>query len=134
MPSSSARDERCGPEGLRPQVQARGQGRQPFDLALDEGDLLAGVLRHAATIAMHGFRHVRRQERRNVERADIAHRDREDHTDTDLLIGAEDDVQRLLVLRDERVHVLDRGDAVPQALERAKQRANAELLLAARPK
>ena len=101
-------------------MQSGRQGIEPSDLSLDERQIRRSVSRLAANDGGDVCRHVLRQERLDVERGDIADGDGEHHPDANFGIGSENDVERLLVLWHQRVHILDGGDAVPQAFHRAE--------------
>ena len=127
MPSSRRVEQRCGPEGLIAQCRREGSGLRRLSCASTKA---RSASRHPACRPMmrcNVRRHAWRQKRLDIESGDIADRDREHHADADLGIGSEDDIQRFLVLRHQRIHVLDGGDAVPQAFHRTEQRARPQL-------
>ena len=131
MPSSRACEQRCGPEGLSRPMKSRRQRIEPLDLRRDEGDVRLRVARLSRDNGRGFARYVGRQERLEVERADIAHRNREHDANPDFGIGGQNGVERFFVLRHQRVHVLQGGDPVPQAFHGADQRTCTQLGAAA---
>jgi hypothetical protein len=108
-------------------VKTARYGIEPRDLPLDKGEIGMRVTRRPLHHRADIRRHVGGQKGCYVERRHIPERDREDDANPDLGEGREDDVQRLLILRHQGVHVLDGGDAVLEAFDRANEGAGADL-------
>ena len=112
-------------------MKAVGQGTLPRNLLFHEGEIGRRVAGRTLDQSADLRRHPGGQEGCDIERRHIPERDREDHADADLGEGREDDVERLLILRHQGVHVLHGGDAVLEAFDGADQGAGADLGAAA---
>ncbi len=110
-------------------VQRAGCG-MPLELMLEIIELLADRQRLVA----HHLLHVGRQHvlvAHHADRRDVGHHGRKDDADAGLAISRDDDVGVFIVEGIEPQHVLQRGDAAVERLDRADERARAHLLLAA---
>ncbi len=64
----------------------------------------------------------------HLRRGDVEHHGRKHHAFADFFIGIDDDIDQIVIERDEPKHVLYGGDAAAHRFQRADQRADADLL------